>query len=303
NLAAERLTFPGVFCMPGISLEPEFNAISPVEPNEIVGFDAGDSIITLNAGVHYVAGKPEPTYAKMKWNFGDGTETEGYAPGSPKCEAPWLTECAESVYHTYTKPGTYTVTLTVKDVGGNVDSVSHEITVVGTPEEAVVTPPASSTSSPSGSSPSVVTSPPPVPGGTTASGATVPLPVATAYVLSHSLKTALSKGVAVRYQVNEQVAGHFEVLLGQKTAKHLKIHGSMATGLPAGSEPEVIIGTALVVTLKGGGSTTHVILTKSATSHLRHVKKLPLSLRLTVRNAAVHDPATAVVVSAFTLKV
>ena len=110
--------------MPGITLEPEFNAVSPVETNQTVGFDSGESIITLNAGVKYKAGKPELTYAKMKWNFGDGTGAEGYAPGSPKCEAPWLSECAESVYHSYTKPGTYTVTLTVTDVGGNM-AASH----------------------------------------------------------------------------------------------------------------------------------------------------------------------------------
>ena len=139
-------------------------------------------------------------------------------------------------------------------------------------------------------------------GGTTATGASVPDPVATAAVVSHSLKTAISKGVAVHYQVNEQVAGRFEVLLSQKTAKRLKIHGSLAVDLPAGAEPEVVIGTALVVTLKGGGSTTHVVLTKSASKGLRKVKKVPLDLRLTVRNAAVHNPATAVVTSAFTLK-
>ncbi len=42
-----QLNFPAVFCMPGIDLEPEFNAVSPVEINETVGFDAGESIITL----------------------------------------------------------------------------------------------------------------------------------------------------------------------------------------------------------------------------------------------------------------
>ena len=51
-----------------------------------------------------------------------------------------------------------------------------------------------------------------------------------------------------------------------------------------------MIGTALVVTLKGGGSTTHIVLTKNAAGALRHVKKIPLDLRLTVRNAAIHEP-------------
>ncbi len=303
NLAAVRLNFPAVFCMPGIRLQPEFNGVSPVNVNETVSFDGAESIITLNAGERYSkSGAPEHTFAKMTWNFGDGSpEVTGYAPGSPKCEAPWLTECAESVYHSYKYGGTYTVTLTVTDVGGNTASVSHEVTVDGppaTPEVSQPPPPAPpSTPTPAVTSPSVVSS-----GGTTASGASVPVPVASAYVLSQSLKSVLSKGLAVHYQVNEQVAGHVEVLLGQKTAKKLKIHGSLATDLPAGSEPEVVIGTGLVVTLKGGGSTTHITFTKNAAAALRHVKKVTLSLRLIVRNAAVDNPATAVVTSAFSLK-
>ncbi|HTQ67333.1 MAG TPA: PKD domain-containing protein [Solirubrobacteraceae bacterium] len=309
NYAAELLNFPGIPCMTGIRLEPEFNAISPVEPNDVVGFDSGESIITLNAGDTFTkTGEKQATYAKVKWNFGDGSsEITGYAPGSEPCELPWKAECAEAVYHTYKSPGTYTVTLTVTDVGGNTAAVSHAITVIGPPAEGSSTPPGSpeGSSGGGGSSPNATSgggTTTTAPGGTTLTGASVPVPVASAYVVSHSLKTALRKGVAIHYKVNEQVAGHFEVLLGQKTAKRLKIHGRLAKNLPAGSEPEVVIGTVLVVTLKGGGSTTHVTLTKSAVAGLRHVKKVPLDLRLTVRNAAVHNPATAIVVSAFTLK-
>ncbi len=307
NLAAERLSFPGAFCQHGVSLVPAFNDISPVEVGDTVGFDSGESIITLNAAIRYAqTGAIEKNFAKMTWNFGDGSpEVSGFAPGSPPCSEPWLNECAESVFHTYTAGGTYTVTLTVTDVGGNTASVTHEVTVIGPPPEKTTPPPPAPEGG--GGTPSAGANTPAntagsTGGGTTATGASVPLPVATAAVVSHSLKTALSKGVAVHYQVNEQVAGHFEVLLGQKMAKRLKIHGSLASNLPAGSEPEVVIGTALVVTLKGGGSTTHVVLTKSASTGLRKVKKVPLDLRLTVRNAAANNPATAVVMSAFTLK-
>ncbi len=308
NLAAERLSFPGVPCLPGIRLEPEFNEISPVGVGNTVGFDSGESIITLNSAVKYAqTGAQLKNFAKMKWNFGDGSpEVSGYAPGSAPCSEPWLSECAESVFHTYSAGGTYTVTLTVTDVGGNTRSVSHPVTVIGPPPEKSTPPPPAPEGGGggSGNSSNVVSGGTTgnTNGGTTATGASVPDPVATAAVVSHSLKTAISKGVAVHYQVNEQVAGRFEVLLSQKTAKRLKIHGSLAVGLPAGAEPEVVIGTALVVTLKGGGSTTHVVLTKSASKGLRKVKKVPLDLRLTVRNAAVHNPATAVVTSAFTLK-
>ena len=311
NLSAMRLNFPGVFCMSGIRLEPAFNTISPVDPGDNVGFDSGDSIITLAAGDKYSkSGEKQANYARVKWNFGDGSsEVTGYAPGSAPCDPPWLAECAESVYHVFKSPGDYTVTLTVTDIGGNTASVTHQVTVIGPPAEESAQPPAPPASSPGGTpsgaasgggsvTPSVTTTT----GGTTLTGAAVPVPVATAYVVSHSLKTAISKGVAVHYQVNEQVAGHFEVLLGQKMAKRLKIHGRLAGGLPAGSEPQVVIGTVLVVTLKGGGSTTHIVLSKNAAARLRHVKKVPLRLRLTVRNAAVHNPATAIVTSAFTLK-
>ena len=40
-------------CVPGIKLEPEFNEISPVGVNDTVGFDSGESIITLNSAVKY----------------------------------------------------------------------------------------------------------------------------------------------------------------------------------------------------------------------------------------------------------
>ena len=71
---------------------PAFNAISPVEVGDTVGFDSGESIITLNAATRYAqTGAPEQNFAKMTWNFGDGSpEVTGFAPGSPPCEEPWL---------------------------------------------------------------------------------------------------------------------------------------------------------------------------------------------------------------------
>ena len=53
--------------------------------------------------------------ASWQWNFGDGT-----ASTDPS-----------TVSHTYTQPGTYTITLTITDVLGCVDSRSTEITVYG----------------------------------------------------------------------------------------------------------------------------------------------------------------------------
>ena len=50
----------------------------------------------------------------------------GYAPGAPACEEPWLSPCAASVFHSYQYGGTYEVTLTVTDVGGQRRRASNE---------------------------------------------------------------------------------------------------------------------------------------------------------------------------------
>ena len=120
-------------------------------------------------------------------------------------------------------------------------------------------------------------------------------------MVSHSLKSVLSKGVGVRYSVNEQVAGHFE-FVSSKLAKHLKISARSRKGCRRAPNPQVVIGTALVVTLKGGKGTAHVILSKKASEHLRHMKKkLALNLRLVVHNGATVATVSTTVVNAFTL--
>lgn len=58
------------------------------------------------------------TIVGYSWNFGDGS-----APGS-----------GATLSHTYTAPGTYTVTVTVADNGGETRTTSHQVTVVAPPE-------------------------------------------------------------------------------------------------------------------------------------------------------------------------
>lgn len=143
SLSALKLPFPGVPCITGIDLVPQFTAPNPVNSGELVGFDGMESDISLDAGTAYnTKGEAEPTYATYTWNFGDGTPTvSGYAPGqapgnppSQICEEPWLPPCAGSTLHSYQYGGTYEVTLTVTDVGGNTASVTKQITVVGPPK-------------------------------------------------------------------------------------------------------------------------------------------------------------------------
>jgi hypothetical protein len=302
NLAAYRLPFPGIGCIHGVNLDPKFSVPNPVNSGEVVGFNGMESDVALDAAFGYSAGgSPQPNYATYAWNFGDGSAVvSGYAPGAPMCEAPWLSPCAASAFHSYQYGGTYEVTLTVTDVGGNRASVTHAVTVDGPGPP----PPPSSASGPTGSSSA---------GGTTQAGtiaassgpgsspAPVPPPVATAAIVSRTLGSALQKGLVVRYSVNEQVAGHFEVLLERSLARRLGISGAPAVGLPAGSSPKLVIAKAILVTTAGGHSTVKIQFSKRTAARLARLHKVQLTLRLIVRNAASHSPATTTVLAPITL--
>ena len=47
--------------------------------------------------------------------------------------------------------------------------------------------------------------------------------------------SVLRSGLVVRYSVNEQVAGRFEVLLASSIARRIGLHGAPATGLAKGN--------------------------------------------------------------------
>lgn len=316
NLASQRLPYPGIPCMNNISLEPKFTAPNPVNSGEIVGFDGMESDITLDAAINFAQnGAPRPKYATYTWNFGDGSAlVTGVAPGSPSanspatspCAAPWEAPCAASTYHSYQYGGTYTVTLTVTDVGGHTTSTSEPITVDGPPAPTPAPPSGGGPTGGSGSPASTTTggsssssgSP-----GATLSGApvSVPAPVVTGIATTTSLKKALSKGLPVRYTTNEQVAGNIEVLLESSTAKRLGITGATATGLPAGTPKSIVVGTAVLVTTKAGQGTIRVKFTSRAAAHLKHVHKLKVTLRLFARNASRQAPQTTTMLSTVVL--
>jgi hypothetical protein len=292
NLAEER-------CSGGVGLVPRFTAPNPVNAGEIIGVDGMESTITMIRGQAFgPTGPPTTTYATVSWNFGDGTpEVQGFAPGAPTCEVPWLSPCAASAFHAYQYGGTYNATLTVTDVGGDRSAVSHAITVVGPPPPAPPAPPSSTHGSGSSAS-----------GASAAGGAgsasvipPVPSPIATDAVLSHSLRSVMKNGVVVRYAVNEQVAGHLEVLLSRALARRLGVIAPAAVGLPLGSAPQVVVGKAIIVTTTGGHSSVVIQLSKRTAQRLNRLRKVTLMLRLVVRNAAAHGPLTTTVLSEFTL--
>ncbi len=305
NEAAMKLQYPGVNCITGIRLEPQFTTPSTVDAGEVVGFDGMESDITLNAATAFTSiGAQQANYATYTWNFGDGTPAvSGFAPGAPACEEPWLSPCAASVFHSYKYGGTYEVTLTVKDVAGNVATIGHNVTVIGPPPPA---PPGGGSGGSSGGGSNATSGGASTTGGGSSSSSgsggshgTAGAPVAAGAVLTHSLRSAVKKGLLVGYSVNEQVAGRFEVLLGTGTARRLGISGAAAVGLPAGSAPQLVIGKALLVTTRGGHNTVKIFFSKRTAARLSRTHKVSLMLRMVARGAG--SSAQTIVVSAFTL--
>ena len=272
----------GFGCWSGDALQPFFTAPNPVNAGDIVGFNATESDITLQAASKGLPAN-EPYLAPVySWDFGDGSKASG-------------TEDA-SEFHSYQYGGTYKVTLTVVDSGSNVESTSREITVEGPAR------PGSATSTTTGQSGTTVNgSSTPAAAATPNVAVAVARATATATVLSRSLKGALRGGLVVRYSVSEQVAGHFEVLLGSTAARKLHISGPAAAGLAPGTPAQVVIAKAILVTTKGGVSTVHIQFSKSIAAHLRRTGKVSLMLRLSVRNAASHLPTVTTVLSTATL--
>ena len=319
NLAALKLPYPAIPCLPGVRIEPKFTAPNPVNSSEVVGFDGMESDITLNEGTAYsgsfLTPSPKPTYATYKWNFGDGSpEVTGLAPGAPAlnspetspCAAPWEAPCAASTFHSYQYGGTYNVTLTVTDTGGNTATVTDPITVVGPAPPSPPAPPSGGGSSagsgaatPASAATGGTSSPVTSGGsgaGSSAAGKTIPGPVAAAAVVSKSLSKVLRSGLVISYSVNEQVAGQFQVLLASSIARRIGLHGAPATGLPKGTPPQIVIAKAILITTKGGHNTVKIQFGKNTAVKLRKLHNVSLMIRLVVRGAS-HSPTTTTVIS------
>lgn len=288
NLAAFKQGYPSIACIPGARLEPQFTTPNAVESGDIVGFDASESDITLNAGEGYSSGASYPTYPTYMWDFGDGTKTtSAYPPGAAQVDEP-------SAFHSYAYGGVYTVTLTVTDVGGNTASTRRQVTVVG--------PPPPTPAQPAGTTPTST-----APGTSAKSGApkTVkqkPAPTVFERIASHSLPTVLHEGLIVQYAVNEQVAGNVEVMIAASTAKRLHLHGPVATHLSKGYPRQVVIGAAVLVTTRRGHGVLQIKLSPAAKRALSTMSRLKVTMRIVVRNAARQHPKSKTLITSFELK-
>jgi hypothetical protein len=241
---------------------------------------------------------------------------KGYAPGAPSrnspettpCQLPWLSPCAASAFHSYAYGGKYQVTLTVTDVGGNVSTTTHQVVVAGPP------PPSTSgggggdatlaggAGSPGGLSTSTSTSSKSKSAGKSGGLSPLPKPVATAIVTTTSLEKAVESGLDVRYSVNQQVAGHFEVLMPTRVAKRLKIKGKPAKGLPPGAQAQTVIAYALLITVRGARGSMSIAIPPGTGTRLGRLHHVTLTLRLVVRNADRSNPKSTLLQTAIKLR-
>lgn len=248
---------------------------------------------------HRLISEREPFIAPIyKWDFGyrenGGEVTE---EGEEKA----------TVFHTFPCARTYTVGLSVMDGGGNElglpETVTRTIKVEGKPCEEVspgVSGGSGGSGGSAGSGGASVGSAQPTPASTGTPAKTTPGPVVTAGALSRSLGSVLASGLVVRYSVNEQVAGHFDVMLAASIARRIGLHGPAATGLAKGTPPQIVIAKAILVTTKGGHGTVKIKFSKSTAARLHRLHKVTLMLSLVVRNAA-KSPTSTTSLSVVTL--
>lgn len=283
-----RLAFPDPSVLPGDSggqcepyaqLTPRFAVPSPVSPNQLVGFDPSPSITTM--GIQ-----------QYTWNFNDGspaavvTCTTGVVTPSPTGP----TSCNPSVFHAFSTPGVYPVTLTVTDYGGYTASTTQPVHVLGAVPSGGSSSGGSSTTTSTSASASSTTSSTTTTTTTTATTAAVPAivpPKISQSIVVSSVSKAIKSGIVVHYSVTEKVAGHFQVLLDARTAKRLGIKGPVVKGVKvAGLANPIQIGTALLETTKAGNDGIAITFSKSVDAKLRHTKTLTLTVRLVATNIA-----------------
>jgi hypothetical protein len=206
-------------CALGVGLAPSFVPPSPIDAGDVVAFDGSVTASTLMI-----------SQAGYRWDFGDGS-------------APVF---GASVVHTFPKNGTYTVTLTVVDRGGNQAAVSQTVTV-GTGGSPVVTPPPG--------------------GGGTGVKARMQL-------VPQGLRSVLRSGIAVSLTSNTRADGiaTLTITRGAAARAHIK-HGRAAN---------VVIGRGTVRGISNGTVKLHLHLPKNIAAKLRHLGHVALTVHLTL---------------------
>jgi hypothetical protein len=96
----------------------------------------------------------------------------------------------------------------------------------------------------------------------------------------------LRGGLVINYSVSSQATGRFEVMLASSVAKKIGLKGPAATGLAAGTPPQIVIAKAILVTTRGGHSSYRIKFSKATAARLRRLHKVSLMIRMVVHNAS-----------------
>jgi hypothetical protein len=224
-IESEPYTYFG--CAPDVVLSPSFVVPSAIDAGDVVEFDGSATASTL-----LVPG------AGYQWNFGDHTSASG-----------------PSVEHSYPTGGTYNVTLTVTDRGGNTQILTQTIQVLG--PDGQPTPGG-------GSAPAPTT-----PGSGSGSGGSLNVHL---QLLPQSLKTVLAHGMAIRVSSNKAANGVATVWITRAAAKRAHIS--------VGHAATVRIGIGTVSSIRNGTVTLHLHLSKAMAKKLGHVGHVAMTIRL-----------------------
>jgi hypothetical protein len=234
-------------CAPQVDLAPSFVAPSPINEGDVVEFDGSATDSTLIV--------PNQGYA---WNFGDGTTGTG-----------------PSLVHTFGKAGEYKVTLTVTDRGGNVNTLTQTIDVLGPDGLPVGAAPTTPTP------PTAPIAPAPTTGGGSGGGSTAgPALSVHLQMLPQSLKSVLRKGIAVRVTSNRAANGIATVWISRAVARRAHIK--------TGKAGVVRIGLGTVASVKNGTVTLRLHLSPAVAKKLRHLGHVSLTVRLALVSAGNH---------------
>jgi hypothetical protein len=217
-------------CAPVVLLTPSFVVPSAVNQGDVVAFDGSSTATTLLI--------PSSGYA---WDFGDGTTASG-----------------PSVEHSYAKGGTYQVTLTVTDRGGNKATLSQTIDVLGPNGQPVASGNGGRQGGGSG-------------------GNAAPLKVRI-QLMPQGLKQVLRSGIAVRLSSNGKASGFAWVKVSRGIAKRMRLHahGARAVVIAQGTVSEIASGTGML----------YLHLSHRTVSRLRHMRHVTLTVTLALVGAA-----------------
>jgi hypothetical protein len=217
-------------CATGVALAPTFVVPSAVNRGDIVQFDGSTTVSSLIV--------PKANYV---WSFGDGASAVG-----------------PSVVHAYTTGGTYSVTLSVKDRGGDNARLSQTIVVLG-PNGQPVSPPAQ-----------------PSPG----------LHVRM-QIMPQSMRAMLRSGVVLALSCDQAADGIATLSISRGAAR--RAHISSAQG------SSVVIGRGTVSGIKSGTMKLHLGLSRATAAKLKRLGHVTLTVRLTLVGA---DGSRAAIIAA-----